>query len=50
MHGETELIRLLSPDGVRVEHDEYRLDPSAERLRALYRDMALDTVDLAFAY
>jgi 2-oxoisovalerate dehydrogenase E1 component alpha subunit len=41
VHGETELIRLLSPEGERVEHGEYRLDPSADELRALYRDMAL---------
>ena len=40
-NGETETIRLLSPEGELVEHGEYRLELSAEELRGLYRDMAL---------
>ncbi|MFD6533714.1 pyruvate dehydrogenase (acetyl-transferring) E1 component subunit alpha [Streptomyces sp. NPDC060184] len=34
-------VRLLTPEGVRVEHPEYTLDATPEELRSLYRDMAL---------
>ncbi|MFE3858389.1 pyruvate dehydrogenase (acetyl-transferring) E1 component subunit alpha [Streptomyces griseorubiginosus] len=34
-------IRLLGPDGERVPHPEYAIDPDAGQLRSLYRDMAL---------
>ncbi|MDX3226906.1 pyruvate dehydrogenase (acetyl-transferring) E1 component subunit alpha [Streptomyces sp. ME19-01-6] len=36
-----ELVQLLTPEGERVEHPEYSLDPTPEQLRALYRDMVL---------
>ncbi|MFI0734275.1 pyruvate dehydrogenase (acetyl-transferring) E1 component subunit alpha [Streptomyces sp. NPDC021225] len=36
-----ELVQLLTPEGERVEHPEYSLDPTPEELRALYRDMVL---------
>jgi 2-oxoisovalerate dehydrogenase E1 component alpha subunit len=34
-------VRLLSPDGERVEHADYDSDLDADALRAMYRDMAL---------
>ncbi|MEU9361678.1 pyruvate dehydrogenase (acetyl-transferring) E1 component subunit alpha [Streptomyces sp. NPDC048301] len=37
----TELVQLLTPDGLRVEHPEYAADPSAGELRGLHRDMVL---------
>ncbi|WP_407559912.1 pyruvate dehydrogenase (acetyl-transferring) E1 component subunit alpha [Streptomyces sp. 184] len=44
-HGSTvdapELVQLLTPEGERVEHPDYAVDPSPEELRALYRDMVL---------
>lgn len=36
-----ELVQLLTPEGERVEHPEYAVDPSPEELRGLYRDMVL---------
>jgi 2-oxoisovalerate dehydrogenase E1 component alpha subunit len=36
-----ELVQLLTPEGERVEHPEYSLDPTPEELRAMYRDMVL---------
>ncbi|MEN8649664.1 pyruvate dehydrogenase (acetyl-transferring) E1 component subunit alpha [Streptomyces sp. 21So2-11] len=36
-----ELVQLLTPEGVRVEHPDYAIDLSADELRALYRDMVL---------
>ena len=33
------MVQLLTPDGERVEHPEYSLDPSDEEARALYVDM-----------
>ena len=35
------LVQLLTPEGERVEHADYAFDPSAEQLRAFYRDMLL---------
>ncbi|MGW3451225.1 pyruvate dehydrogenase (acetyl-transferring) E1 component subunit alpha [Streptomyces sp. NPDC001076] len=34
-------IRLLTPEGERVPHPEYGIDPDPGQLRSLYRDMAL---------
>jgi pyruvate dehydrogenase E1 component alpha subunit len=34
-------IRLLTPEGERLPHPEYRIDLDAGRLRSLYRDMAV---------
>ncbi|MCP3758841.1 pyruvate dehydrogenase (acetyl-transferring) E1 component subunit alpha [Streptomyces sp. TBY4] len=34
-------VRLLAPDGTRVAHPEYAIDPSPAELRSLYRDMVL---------
>ena len=39
--GGTDLIQLLSPEGVYTPHPDYPLDVSAELLRGLYRDMML---------
>jgi 2-oxoisovalerate dehydrogenase E1 component alpha subunit len=39
--GTPELVQLLTPEGERVEHPDYALDPSPEELRGLYRDMVL---------
>ncbi|MFK0289017.1 pyruvate dehydrogenase (acetyl-transferring) E1 component subunit alpha [Streptomyces sp. NPDC090442] len=36
-----ELVQLLTPEGIRVEHPDYAIDLSAEELRGLYRDMVL---------
>ncbi|MFE2600225.1 pyruvate dehydrogenase (acetyl-transferring) E1 component subunit alpha [Streptomyces sp. NPDC057617] len=36
-----QLVQLLSPEGERVEHPEYRIDPTPDELRGLYRDMVL---------
>jgi pyruvate dehydrogenase E1 component alpha subunit len=36
-----ELVQLLTPEGERVEHDEYSIDLTPEELRGLYRDMVL---------
>ncbi|GAA2150213.1 pyruvate dehydrogenase (acetyl-transferring) E1 component subunit alpha [Kitasatospora kazusensis] len=36
-----ELVQLLTPEGVRVEHPDYPLETSPEELRALYRDLVL---------
>ncbi|MBA0052793.1 pyruvate dehydrogenase (acetyl-transferring) E1 component subunit alpha [Streptomyces sp. AJS327] len=38
---EPELVQLLTPEGERVTHPDYSVDPSAEELRGLYRDMVL---------
>lgn len=39
--GDSELVQLLTPEGERVEHPEYAVDPGPEELRGLYRDMVL---------
>ena len=36
-----ELIQLLTPEGERVEHDDYPLDLDAESIRSMYRDLVL---------
>ncbi|MCZ2815749.1 pyruvate dehydrogenase (acetyl-transferring) E1 component subunit alpha [Modestobacter sp. VKM Ac-2984] len=36
-----DLVQLLTPEGERVEHPDYRLDISDDELRGLYRDLAL---------
>ncbi|MFE6686175.1 pyruvate dehydrogenase (acetyl-transferring) E1 component subunit alpha [Streptomyces sp. NPDC057743] len=36
-----ELVQLLTPEGIRVEHPDYAIDLTAEELRGLYRDMVL---------
>ncbi|MFJ9212561.1 pyruvate dehydrogenase E1 component alpha subunit [Streptomyces sp. L-9-10] len=38
---EPQLVQLLSPEGERVEHPDYRIDLTSEELRGLYRDMVL---------
>ncbi|MFI6640537.1 pyruvate dehydrogenase (acetyl-transferring) E1 component subunit alpha [Streptomyces sp. NPDC050504] len=38
---EPQLVQLLTPEGERVEHPDYRIDLSADELRGLYRDMVL---------
>ncbi|MGW1689898.1 pyruvate dehydrogenase (acetyl-transferring) E1 component subunit alpha [Streptomyces sp. NPDC002399] len=40
-NSEPELVQLLTPEGERVEHPDYRIDLTAEELRGLYRDMIL---------
>ncbi|MBO9522083.1 MAG: pyruvate dehydrogenase (acetyl-transferring) E1 component subunit alpha [Nocardioidaceae bacterium] len=42
--GDTEFVQLLTPEGDRVEHPEYRFDggaDEAETIRGFYRDMVL---------
>jgi 2-oxoisovalerate dehydrogenase E1 component subunit alpha len=39
--GEPGLVQLLTPQGERVEHEEYAVDLTPEELRGLYRDMVL---------
>ncbi|MFC5719676.1 pyruvate dehydrogenase (acetyl-transferring) E1 component subunit alpha [Streptomyces gamaensis] len=39
--GGPELVQLLTPEGERVGHPDYAIDPSPEELRGLYRDMVL---------
>ncbi len=39
--GRPEMVQLLTPEGERVEHPDYSLDPTPEELRGLYRDMIL---------
>jgi pyruvate dehydrogenase E1 component alpha subunit len=34
-------VQLLTPEGERVEHPEYSIDPTPDELRGLYRDMVL---------
>jgi pyruvate dehydrogenase E1 component alpha subunit len=45
LHGEVppepDLIQLLTPEGVRVEHPDFSLDISDDEIRSLYRDLAL---------
>lgn len=36
-----ELVQLLTPEGERVTHPDYAIDPTPEELRGLYRDMVL---------
>ncbi|WP_119726645.1 pyruvate dehydrogenase (acetyl-transferring) E1 component subunit alpha [Thermomonospora amylolytica] len=36
-----ELIQLLTPEGVRVEHPDYPLDLTPEEVRGLYRDLVM---------
>jgi 2-oxoisovalerate dehydrogenase E1 component alpha subunit len=38
---EPDLVQLLTPEGVRVEHPDYPLDISDDEIRALYRDLVL---------
>ncbi|MFJ5224144.1 pyruvate dehydrogenase (acetyl-transferring) E1 component subunit alpha [Streptomyces sp. NPDC088400] len=38
---EPQLVQLLSPEGERVEHPDYQIDPTPDELRGLYRDMVL---------
>jgi len=38
---EPELVQLLTPDGERVQHSEYSIEPTPEELRGMYRDMML---------
>ncbi|QLH23002.1 MULTISPECIES: pyruvate dehydrogenase (acetyl-transferring) E1 component subunit alpha [Streptomyces] len=38
---EPELVQLLTPEGERVEHPDYAIDPTPDELRGLYRDMVL---------
>jgi 2-oxoisovalerate dehydrogenase E1 component alpha subunit len=39
--GGPELVQLLTPDGERVEHQDYPLDLSDDEYRGLYRDLVL---------
>lgn len=36
-----ELVQLLTPEGERVEHPDYAIDPGPEELRDIYRDLVL---------
>jgi 2-oxoisovalerate dehydrogenase E1 component alpha subunit len=36
-----ELVQLLTPEGERVEHPDYAVEPTPDELRGLYRDMVL---------
>jgi pyruvate dehydrogenase E1 component alpha subunit len=36
-----ELIQLLTPEGIRVEHPDYPLDLTPEQVRGLYRDLVM---------
>lgn len=36
-----ELVQLLTPEGERVEHPDYTVDPGQEELRSIYRDLVL---------
>ncbi|MEV4399082.1 pyruvate dehydrogenase (acetyl-transferring) E1 component subunit alpha [Nonomuraea sp. NPDC049607] len=36
-----ELVQLLTPEGVRVEHPDYDIDLTPEEVRSLYRDLVL---------
>src|SRR5690349_626105 len=37
----TELVQLLTPEGERLHHPAYPLDPTAEQVQGLFRDMTL---------
>jgi 2-oxoisovalerate dehydrogenase E1 component alpha subunit len=39
--GDPDAVQLLSPEGERVDHPRFSLDPTAEELQGLYRDMVL---------
>ncbi|MGH3979295.1 MAG: pyruvate dehydrogenase (acetyl-transferring) E1 component subunit alpha [Pseudonocardiaceae bacterium] len=39
--GGDDLVQLLTPEGQRLDHPDFRLDISAEEIRSLYRDMVL---------
>ena len=49
--GGPELVQLLTPEGERVEHPNYALDPTPDQVRGWYRDLVLvrrfDTVATA---
>ncbi|GAA0980833.1 pyruvate dehydrogenase (acetyl-transferring) E1 component subunit alpha [Acrocarpospora macrocephala] len=36
-----ELVQLLTPEGERIEHPDYKIDLTAEEVKALYRDLVL---------
>src|SRR5713101_5323314 len=38
---EPDLVQLLTPEGVRVEHPDYPLEISDDEIRSLYRDLVL---------
>ncbi len=38
---EPDLVQLLTPEGVRVEHPDYAIDVDEDELRSLYRDLVL---------
>ncbi len=38
---EPDMVQLLTPEGVRVEHPDYPLDISDDEIRSLYRDLVL---------
>src|SRR5512132_3042059 len=39
--GEVELVQLLTPEGVRLEHPEYSFSGGDEQIKGFYRDMVL---------
>jgi pyruvate dehydrogenase E1 component alpha subunit len=39
--GEIELVQLLTPEGVRLEHPEYSFSGDDEEIKGFYRDMVL---------
>ncbi len=39
--GDVELVQLLTPEGLRVEHEDYAFTGDDEQVRVLYRDMVL---------
>jgi 2-oxoisovalerate dehydrogenase E1 component alpha subunit len=41
VHPEPDMVQLLTPEGLRVEHPDYSLDITDEEIGALYRDMVL---------
>jgi 2-oxoisovalerate dehydrogenase E1 component alpha subunit len=40
-YGAGDLVQLLTPEGLRLEHSDYPLEISEDELRGLYRDLAL---------
>jgi 2-oxoisovalerate dehydrogenase E1 component alpha subunit len=41
VHPEPDMVQLLTPEGLRVEHPDYPLDISDDEIGALYRDLVL---------
>ncbi len=41
VHPEPDMVQLLTPEGLRVEHPDYKLDISDDEIAELYRDLVL---------